>query len=87
MPLVSVPIESAIRVLREPGSDVTFINQSSIDVYFDMEPARLNSSFPGVAPLAGTKLAANGGEKQFINFPKGGVWFRATTATSIEVQG
>jgi hypothetical protein len=52
-----------------------------------MEPARLNSSFPGVAPLAGTKLAANGGEKQFFNFPKGGVWFRATTATSIEVQG
>jgi hypothetical protein len=86
MPLVTVPTESAIRVCRTPGSDVVFVNQSTIDVYFDMEPGRLNSTPVGSTP-SGTKLAANGGEKQFQNFPSGGVWFRAAAYTSIEVQG
>lgn len=87
MPLVTVPTESAIRVMRPQGSTVTFINQSAINVYMDYEPGRLNSSQPGIEPLNGTKLAANGGEKEFKNFPCTGIWLRAAVYTSIEVQG
>lgn len=84
MPLLSISSDTAVRVRRNNGSSVTFINQSAVDVYFDVEPARLNSSAPGAIP-SGTKLAANGGEKEFENFP-GSMWFRATANTTIEVQ-
>jgi hypothetical protein len=87
LPLVTVPTESAIRVSRPEGSTVTFINQSAVNVYMDYEAGRLNSSTPLVEPMNGTKLAANGGEKEFKNFPRGGVWLRAAAYTSIEVQG
>lgn len=84
MPPLLVSSDVAVRIRRNAGSSVTFINQSNVDVYFDIEPMRLNSTAPGVTPN-GTKLAANGGEKEVDNFP-GSMWFRAVSSTSIEVQ-
>lgn len=84
MPIAFIPSDVAIRIRRPQGASVTLINQSAIDVYFDAEPGRLNASAPGTTPN-GTKLAANGGEKEFENFP-GSMWFRAIANTSIEVQ-
>jgi hypothetical protein len=86
MAQVAVPIESAIKVVRESGSKVTLLNQSVIDVYFDTDPQRLNASQPGVAPLLGSKLVANGGEYTVNNWPLRGFWFRSAIATTIEVQ-
>lgn len=70
---------------RDIGCAVTILNQSSVDVYYDTEPGRLNASVSGVIP-SGTLLAANGGEKEFTNFPRNGLWFRAASKTTIEVQ-
>lgn len=84
MPVVMVSSDVAIKVWRPKGASVTLINQSTVDVYFDREPGRLNASAPGSTP-SGTKLAANGGEKEFRDWP-GSMYFRSISNTTIEVQ-
>jgi hypothetical protein len=81
---LQIPTDYAVPVRRAPGATVTFINQSAVDVYFDRDPNRLNSVKTGDTP-DGTKLAANGGQLQWAQFP-GTLWFRAAAATTIEVQ-
>jgi hypothetical protein len=89
MATITIPSESAISVRRPKGSRVKFVNQSSVDVYMDSDPGLLNSvvpvTIPNSASLNGTRLAANGGETQFDNYP-GVMWFRALSYTSIQVQ-
>jgi hypothetical protein len=84
MPFLIVSSDIAVKVWRPKGSNVTLINQSGVDVFFDREPSRLNATAPGTVPN-GSKLAANGGEKEFDNWP-GAMWFRAISNTTIEVQ-
>lgn len=86
MPILIVPTESAVPVRRPRGQQLVIVNQSTVNVYFDEEPQRLNASTPLVEPMEGTKLAANGGEYTWTLFP-GVMWFRAPTYTQIEVQG
>jgi hypothetical protein len=84
MAKIEVSSGNAVVVRRAPGSTVTFINQSAVDVYFDADPNRLNKSVDGSIP-DGSLLPANGGNIQFSNFP-GAYWFRAAAATTIEAQ-
>ena len=74
---------TAVRVRRPIGIQVTLINQSATDVFYDREPNRLNASVAGAVP-SGTKLAATTGIVQLENFP-GEMWFRSATPTTIEV--
>jgi hypothetical protein len=85
MSFVCVPSDIAMRIVRPEGCEVTFLNNSEIDVYYDREPGRLNASVPGTVPN-GTKLSANGGEHTFRNYPCGGIFVRAITITTIEVE-
>lgn len=84
MPLEFVPIENAKPIRRPPGSQVTLVNQSAVDVYFDFNPNRLNATPAGSVP-SGTKIAATTGQIQIDSFP-GVIWVRAATATQIDVQ-
>jgi len=79
-----VPNDNVAVVRRSPGTTVTFINQSAVDVYFDEDPNRLNNCLSGAVPN-GTKLVNGGGQLQWANF-KGTLYFRAATPTTIEVQ-
>lgn len=79
-----VPAENAKPIRRQRGSQVTLVNQSAVDVYFDFNPNRLNATPVGVAP-SGTKLLATTGSIQIDSFP-GVIWVRAATPTQIEVQ-
>jgi hypothetical protein len=85
MPFVLVPSDIAERIIRPEGSDVTVINQSTIDVYMDAEAGRLNASAPGSTPN-GTRIAANGGEHRIRHWPCKGMWVRAAATTTIEVE-
>ena len=75
---------NAVALRRKPGSTITIINQSLVDVYFDRDPNRLNKTATGSVP-DGTKLAAAAAPFQWPDFP-GVLWFRAATKTVLEVQ-
>lgn len=86
-----VPIENAVPLRRQKGIQVTIVNQSAVDVYFDFDPQRINGPFIGGVP-DGTRIAAfaagppaTEGQVQLDNFP-GVVWLRAAAATQVEVQ-
>lgn len=73
----------AVAIRRAAGITVTFVNQSTVDVYLDKSQERLNRTLVGAVPQ-GTLLAKNGGQLQWPNFP-GVLWSRAATATQIEI--
>lgn len=86
-----VPVENAAPLRRMRGTQVTLVNQSAVDVYFDFDAQRINGPFIGGVP-DGTRIAAAAvgpppteGQVQIDNFP-GVVWLRAAAATQIEVQ-
>jgi hypothetical protein len=74
---------NAVALRRQPGITVTLVNQSAVDVYFDRVPDTLNKTVTGAVP-DGLKLAANGGQLQWPNFP-GTLWFRAASKTEVKV--
>lgn len=78
-----VDVATATPLRRPRGSQVTLVNQSAVDVFFDQNKDRINAPL-AVAPLPGIKLVATNGSIQIDNFP-GVIWTRAVTATSIEV--
>jgi hypothetical protein len=80
--IVSADIPRAIR--RRAGTNITFINQGTVDIYFDNDFGRLAASVAGVVP-SGTKIANSGGQVQFSAFP-GIVYVRAISPTTLEVQ-
>jgi len=84
VPQQIIPADQACAIRRRKGITITFVNQSTIDVYVDDEPARLNQSAVGAVP-SGTKIINGGGELQVSQF-KGIIWARAATQTTLEVQ-
>lgn len=83
MAQLAVAIENAIRLRLPKGSQVTVVNDSAVDVYYDFNREPLDAAVPGTAPTNGIKLAATTGSVQFFPFP-GEIWFRSATPTLIK---
>ena len=84
--IVTADVPRPIR--RRPGSNITIINQLSVDVFFDNDIGRLAAAAPGAVSTAnGTKIANSGGQVQFSSWAGTGVvYFRSNSPTQIEVQ-
>lgn len=88
MPKLIVKNDRVVRVSRQKGSTVTFVNNDAAnDVYFDSDPNLLlgNNVLAGGVPN-GTKLSHGGGQLQVANFASD-LFFRAVVdGTVIDVQ-
>lgn len=82
---VNDPGGFATNLSQRVGTNLTLVNQSATDIFFDTSgaAARLNASVPGSTP-DGTKIAANGGQVQFTDAPL--IYLRSATQTTLEVQ-
>ena len=86
MPTIIIPADIAFPIRRPPGSTITLVNQSTVDIYIDEDTARLNATVAGVAPN-GTRIAAAGGQIIWPGWPASGVLYaRSATVTQLEVQ-
>lgn len=82
-----VPIENAKPIRRPRNSQVTLINQSASDVWFDFNPNRLNAAPVGaVGNNNGTKLVNTNGSIQIDMHSRDVIYVRSNTATQIDVQ-
>lgn len=87
MALELVPVENAKPIRRPRNSQVTLINQSATDVFFDFNAARLNSAAVGAVGVNnGTKLVNTNGSIQIDMHERDVIFVRANTATQIDVQ-
>lgn len=74
-------------VRRRPGSNVTVVNQSAVDVYIDQDYNRILASATGAVPN-GTQIINGGGQAVWSAFLQDGVfWVRAASPTTVEVIG
>lgn len=83
--IVNDPFGYATSLRNFEGSNLTLVNSSSTDVYYDVEAVAgtLNGSAPGAIPV-GTKLAANTGFIQWFKAPRD-LWLRSATQTVIDL--
>lgn len=83
--LVNDPYGFATSLTGREGTNLTIVNQSATDVYFDTSgnASRLNGTVAGAVPQ-GTKIAANGGQVQFTSAPT--IFLRAASQTTVEIQ-
>ena len=72
-------------IRRRPGSNVTLVNQSAVDVYIDSDYNRIMASATGAIP-AGTQIINGGGQAVWSGYLQDGViWVRSATPTTVEV--
>jgi hypothetical protein len=85
--IVNNPDGYATRLTSFAGVNLTLVNSSAVDVYYDVQKGggSINSTAPGVIPV-GTKIAATGGTVQFTDSPDE-IWVRAISQTVLDVQG
>lgn len=83
--IVNDPHGFATKLVGRENTNLTIVNQSATDVYFDTTEngSRLNATAPGAVPQ-GTLLANSGGQVQFTAAPP--IWLRSATQTTVEIQ-
>lgn len=81
----AVPSTVARRIHRKAGSNITMINQSTVDIYFSYNVSDLNNTAVGEVP-GGIKIGNSGGEVVITSWPALDVWVRAVSPTFLQVQ-